>query len=420
MDTIKRIEKIALIIGILGLLLAGVGMAQGLVKNESRLVISWLIGFSIWYSIAVGMLFIVILWHLFDSGWSVVVRRQVEHGLSVFPWLGLIFLPLLLIGWLYKENPGIIWNWMNPNLITPDHGIKIGNDPVYLHKSGLLNVPFFTLRVIAYFAFFTFLTNRLKHYSFSLDYDPDPEKVKKVKFFAGLGAPTVAIAVTFSAFDFFMSLSYQWFSTMYGVWFFATSMRAALAVTVIICAILSLRGYLKGILNKGHFGDLGSLCFTFTVFWAYVTFCQYFLIYHANIPEETFWFNMREMIEGGDKSSWWWYSLFCIVLGYFFIPFFTLLINKNKITAKRLCLIACWILVFHAADLYFNILPLREPTADNVIGHTIRQFSITLWDIAAIIGTGAICLWAYVRSIKKAQPIPIRDPRIEESLHHHE
>lgn len=420
METIRKIEKIALIVGIIGLLFAGFGLIQGLMKNESRLVVSWLIGFSIWYSLAIGMLFLVMIWHVFDAGWATIVRRQVEHGLSIFPWLGLIFIPLVLIGWFYKENPGIVWSWMNPELLTPDHGIKIGDDPIYLDKAGLLNVPFFTIRVIFYFVFFTFLANRLRYYSFSLDYDPDPAKVKKMKFFSGLGIPTVALVGTLSVIDFYMSISYQWFSTMYGVWFFATSMRAALAVTVIICAILGARGYLKGIVNRGHYYDLGSLAFTFTVFWAYAVFCQYFLIYHANVPEETFWFNMRELTASGTKSSWWWFSIYCLVFGYFFLPFFALLINKNKITVKRIVFISCWILLFQWSDMYFNILPRREPAADIILGYTVRQFSVTVWDVASIVGVGAICLWAYVRSMQKAEPIPIRDPRIQESLHHHE
>jgi len=189
---------------------------------------------------------------------------------------------------------------------------------------------------------------------------------------------------------------------------------------VIICAILGARGYLKGIVNKGHYYDLGSMAFTFTVFWAYAVFCQYFLIYHANVPEETFWFNMRELTASGAKSSWWWFSIYCLVFGYFFLPFFALLINKNKVTVKRIVFISCWILLFQWSDIYFNVLPRREPAADIILGYTVRQFSVTLWDMAAIIGVGAICLWAYVRSMQKTEPIPIRDPRIQESLHHHE
>ena len=42
---------------------------------------------------------------------------------------------------------------------------------------------------------------------------------------------------------------------------------------------------------------LGKLLFGFTVFWAYIGFSQYFLIWYANIPEETGWF--KERFAGG-------------------------------------------------------------------------------------------------------------------------
>ena len=164
---------------------------------------------------------------------------------------------------------------------------------------------------------------------------------------------------------------------------------------------------------------LGSLCFTFTVFWAYITFCQYFLIYNANIPEETFWFNIRELGADWLKNSWWWIGLFGLIFGYFFIPFFYLLIYTNKVNPKRLLAICIWILSFHIIDLYFNIVPAQK-VADNTVGFTVREFSITPWDIASLIGVGGICAWAFMRSMRKAAPIPIRDPRILGSIHHHE
>jgi hypothetical protein len=33
--------------------------------------------------------------------------------------------------------------------------------------------------------------------------------------------------------------------------------------------------------------DVGKFLFGFTVFWAYISFCEYFLYWYANIPEET-------------------------------------------------------------------------------------------------------------------------------------
>ena len=87
---------------------------------------------------------------------------------------------------------------------------------------------------------------------------------------SAIGIPAAALALTFGAFDMFMSLEYQWFSTMYGVWFFASGMRAALAVTILICLYLVANGKLKGLFKQAHQYDLACLSLTFTIFWAYV------------------------------------------------------------------------------------------------------------------------------------------------------
>lgn len=415
---LSKYKNWSLILGLLGLTVAACGLLLGVFHDDSRPVFSWLIGFSVWFSISIGMLFSLMMWHVFDAGWSVIIRRQLEYAVGAFPWLGLIFLPLLLIAW-FGKNPGILWDWMNPNLVAIGAHEPVGHDPVYLHKAGYLNLSFFTLRVIFYFLIYWFWTYKLRMNSFRMDIDSSLSHVRANRAYAAIGLPVMALVTTFAAFDFFMSLSYEWFSTMYAVWFFATSMRAGHAVTVLICAYLATWGYLRGVFNKAHLYLFGCIFLAFTVFWAYITFCQYFLIYNANVPEETFWFNMRELNADGSKSSWWWLSLFGLILGYFLIPFIILLFYKTKVIMKRMVLLSCWILIFFICDIYFNILPYKVE-ADNVLGYTVMPFSISIWDVAAIVGVGGIWVWSFLNSMHKAEPIPIHDPRIEESLHAHE
>ena len=415
----RKLKTGFLFVGLLGLTVAALGVYGGLVENHSRPVYSWFLGFSIWFSISIGMLFFLLILHVFDSGWGVIVRRQLEHAVGFFPYLALIFAPLVLIGWFYTKNPGILWEWMNMDLIPVGGHGPVGEDPIYLNKAGLLNLPFFTVRVVIYFGVYWFLTYKLRMHSFKMDLDSNPSHVHANRFYAAAGLPITALITTFAAFDFFMSLSYHWFSTMYGVWFFATSMRAGLAVTVLICTLLASRGYLKGVFGRPHLYLLGCIFLAFTVFWAYITFCQYFLIYNANIPEETFWFNVRELSADGSKSSWWFVGVVSLVFGYFLIPFLILLFYKTKVIVKRMVFISCWILAFFVFDVYFNILP-HKIEADNIYGYVVEPFSITMWDISAIIGVGCIFIWSFLRSMSKAQPIPMHDPRIEESLHAHE
>src|SRR6056297_2253621 len=91
----KNPGTIALIVGLIGLAIAGFGFYQGWEANDVRPLMSWLIGIAFWLSIAVGLLFLTQIWYVFHARWPIVVRRQCEHFLSVFPWLFLLFIPLL-------------------------------------------------------------------------------------------------------------------------------------------------------------------------------------------------------------------------------------------------------------------------------------------------------------------------------------
>ena len=410
-----------------GCSLGMIGLYMGITNDEPdpRPLLGWLLGLGFWLSIAVGMLMLTMLLRIFRSSWGVVVRRQLEHGLHAFPVLAACFAPLLLIAWFGEGQAGILWQWINPANELPElvDGSRhhVSEDILYLKKSGYLNIPFFSIRAIIYFGIFCGLAHWMRKCSFEQDKDGSPKWTVLGHHISAIGIPAAALALTFAAFDWFMSLEYHWFSTMFGVWFFAGSMRAGLAVTIIICFFQSTRGQLKGIYNQAHRYDLACLSLTFTIFWAYISFSQYFLIYQANIPEETFWYQIREINPiTEEKITWWWVSM-GLVFGHFLAPFLYLLWYRNKIDVQRLLVAACWILSFHLLDMYWNILPGRV-LADNSLGYLPREFTISHWDIAAIIGIGGLCGLRYLQSLNQAEveDIPVRDPQILESIHHHE
>ncbi len=416
----KNFSTIALIVGLIGIAIGLVGLITGILAGDGRNGQSWLIGYAFWMAMLVGMLYLIQLWYLFDAGWPIIIRRQLEHAMAAFPWMFLLFLPVFVLPFLIGDNTGVFWKWMNPANIYPSNPpFPVGEDSLYLHKASYLNVPFMAVRILLYFAVFCGLAYFLRKFSFRNDIHADPGNVTAARKVSAAGVFLTSFAATFMAFDFFMSLSYHWFSTMYGVWFFSVAIRAALAGTIILCNILALRGHLKGLYNQSHNYFLGCLSLAFTIFWAYISFSQYFLIYNANIPEETFWFNIREMNEDGSTNSWWWVSM-ALIFFYFLAPFFALLAYKTKVVAKRLLFISAWILVFTLLDLYFNILPSKIKDSSAELGYAVKQFIPNVFDLAVLVGVGGICIWAMLRSMAKTQPIPIHDPRINESINSHE
>ncbi|MEO0508744.1 MAG: hypothetical protein AAF065_02655 [Verrucomicrobiota bacterium] len=413
----KDPSSIALVLGIIGLIVAGFGFYQGWEGHDARPLMSWLIGIAFWLMIGVGMLFLTQIWYVFHARWPVVVRRQCEHYFSVFPWLFLLFIPLLAVPF-FHENPGLLWKWMNGVNELPGHG-TVGEDPLYQWKSPYLNIGFFVIRAIFVFGAFTAISALLRKWSFDTDKTGDINNTHNARRFSSAGLFICAVAATVGAIDWLKSLEYHWFSTMYGVWFFAASMRAALAFLIILCVILATKGYLKGIFNQAHRYDIGCMMLAFTVFWAYISFSQYFIIYNANIPEETFWYNIREKNYDGSLNSWWWVSM-GLVFGQFLFPFLLLLWYKTKVVIWRSIFVSCWILTFTVLDLYWNILPGKLVVPDHGEGYLIRQFSISIYDISALVGVGGICIWVMLRSMKKTEPIPIRDPNILKSINYAE
>ena len=399
----SKVSSIALIVGLVGSSIALFGLYQGVQSQEGRPLMSWLIGIAFWLSIAVGMLFLTQIWYVFHARWPTVLRRQCEHFFAVFPIIFILFIPLLVI--TYTDQPGLLWKWLDGTNALPGHG-TVGEDPIFTWKQPYLNHGFFIFRAVGIFATFVLVAGLLRKWSFDTDKTGDIANTHKARRLSSVGLFVCAGAATIGSIDWFKSLEYHWFSTMYGVWFFAASMRAALSALLIISVLSAIKGSLKGILKQAHRYDIACMMLAFTIFWAYISFSQYFLIYNANIPEETFWYNIRE------KNGWWTVSML-LIFAHFLTPFIVLLWYKTKVVVWRTIAVSAWILVFHIVDLFWNIIPGKIPTEH---GYTVRPFTISVFDFAAIIGIGGFCIWAYCKSIRKTEPIPIRDPNILKSI----
>ena len=107
------------------------------------------------------------------------------------------------------------------------------------------------------------------------------------------GLPLLALTSSFAGFDWLMSLEPHWTSTMFGVYFWAGSLVGSLAALILLTLALRGTGWLRRTVTIEHLHDLGKLLFGFVVFWTYIAFCQYFLIWYANLPEETGWYITR-------------------------------------------------------------------------------------------------------------------------------
>jgi hypothetical protein len=196
-----------------------------------------------------------------------------------------------------------------------------------------------------------------------------------------------------------MSLDAHWYSTIFGAYVFAGSVMAGLAFIALLALSLRARGILVEEITVEHYHDLAKLTFAFVIFWAYMAFSQYLLIWYANIPEETIWFEHRW------HGSWKIVSLI-VVFGHFVVPFFVLVTRAAKRNFGALKFITVWLLLMHWVDIYWLVMP----------SHSEHGVSLSWMDAAAMLLVGGVSFWYLWRRLAAQPLLPLSDPKLSESI----
>lgn len=378
-----NVTKSLIGIGITGLLASAIGYFL----DHNQFFFSYLLSFTFYASFALGSLFFVMLQHLTRAQWSVVIRRIPEtFSSNILVW-GLFLIPVLL-------GMHSLYHWT--------HADALAHDPVLEWKSAYLNTTFFILRQVIYFALWGFLGYRLYNNSIKMDETGDWGLQTLLRRTSGPGMFFFAITLAFASFDWLMSLDPHWYSTIFGVYFFAMSFQALFALLILLVLYLWKKGILTNTIQEGHIYDLSVQMFGFTVFYAYIAFSQFLLIYYANIPEETVWF--LERLSGGYE-----YLAYFFLFGRFVIPFILLLPKKAKTNYKLVSAMSVLIIVSHLVELYWIVMPILDQ----------HGFHFNWMSITTLLGLGGIFMGLFFNKFKQHKMVPVNDPKLSESLNKH-
>jgi hypothetical protein len=380
-ETGEKLRTRALLLGLLALAFA-VGGALAVPAWKARFFASYLVAFAWVLSFSLGGLFFVMLQHLVHAGWSVVVRRLAEFFASLLPLCALLALPLLL-------GLGQLYHWSHPEAVAAD--------PLLQAKAPYLNVPFFVLRFFVYLGFWWWAARFFTRSSFSQDQSGDVNVTRLLQRRAAPFMIGFALTLTFAAFDWLMSLDPHWYSTIFGVYYFAGAVVGFFALLVVLAVSLQRAGFLRRTITVEHYHDLGKLLFAFVVFWAYIAFSQFMLIWYGNIPEETAWI-MRRMSGG--------FGIVGLVLlfGHFLLPFLLLLPRKIKRSPGVLFYPAVWLVLVHYLDLYWLVMP----EVGSATPHPL--------DLLLAVGLGGVWLAGFAHLAVRFPLACQKDPRLFESL----
>jgi hypothetical protein len=342
------------------------------------------VAFAFWATVTLGGLFFTLIHNTTHAMWSTVLRRIIETIMMTVPVMAILVIPVLF---------GIhdLYHW--------SHEDAVATDALLQKKAAYLNIPFFIIRTIFYFAVWMVLSFYLYRISKQQDKSFDPEQKEKLRKRSAPSILIFALTLTFASFDWLMSLDPHWYSTIFGVYIFAGSFLSAIAFVVLVLISLHKRNILTDVITVEHYHDLGKFLFSFTVFWGYMAFSQYFLIWYANIPEETIWFLHRW--EGS-----WKYITMVLVFGHFVVPFLALMPRAAKRNLKFMRIISIWILLMHFFDLYWLVIPTLHK----------HGFHFSWMDLTAMVGIGGIFVWYFWQTYLKGALVPVNDTKLEESI----
>lgn len=375
-----KLSSIALIVGLLGLAVSAIGYFT----NPDQFFFSYLNSFLFWVSIALGGLFFTMLHHLVDAEWSTVIRRWSESLMAPLPVMGVLFIPILL---------GM------HNLFHWSHAEIVANDTLLQGKAAFLNPTFFVIRSLGYFVIWGILVTLLNRFSLRQDSGASDSLTQKLRKVSAPGMILFAITISFSSFDWMMSLDAHWYSTIFGLYWFSGSFVAVLCMMVLMGLYQRSKSILKNEVTSEHYHDLGKLIFGFTVFWAYMGFSQYLLIWYANIPEETVWYYHRWY------NNWQWVSL-VLIFGHFALPFLVLITRAAKRHPVVLGVTALWLLLMR----WFDLLWLTGPTLHQHGPH------ISWMDFTSMAGIGGLFIWYVWRWYSSHPVLPVGDVSLQRSI----
>jgi hypothetical protein len=364
---------------------------------------------GMWFTLGLSLFgpFLASTQRLAAVGWSVSLHRLLEAFGAFIP----VAIGAALIGSLVI--PDSIFLWQQPDA---------GNDPILAKKLGFLDKNWFILTNALALVAMSGISFAIRRVSHRQDEESGYDTMYRQQQLSAAYLVCFAFTVSFMSWYWLMSLEPNWFSTMFSVYAFAGMFQSGLALTYILIIVLGTRGVFGSFMGMRQVHDVGKLVFGFTTFYAYIGFCQFLLIWYANIPEEATWYLQRI-----DKEPWAYFTLALPFLK-FVIPFLIMLPQNIKKNKNNIMFFLCmWLIFMQVYEIWYWVEP--EPhgistgghggghhghalTGTTLIVHTLIELGVTLGFFGAF---GLVAGTVFSRH----NTIPVKDPLLHETLPHH-
>jgi hypothetical protein len=360
-------------------------MFWGFQHDPLRAYHAYLTAYAFALTLVLGSMAFAMMAHAANTTWPVAVRRLAEAVAPAMPVLAVLFVPIVL---------GIrpLYPWARVNDFDP----RVQH--LLLHRAPFMNPGFFTVRAAAYLVIWSVWSMVLRNASLAMERGADPERqARRLRRLSYSGLVVFSLTGGISAFEWLMSLSPEFSSTMFGAMWLAACLFGGLACVVLLTGITQVSASPLPAPGPSHYSALGRLLFAFLIFLGYTMFFQFLLVWIGNRPSEAEWYLERS------RGVYFASSMF-LIFGHFLVPFFFLLSFSLKRRIRPLTWIAVWCLLSQYIHVHWLVTPAsREPGA-------------SWFDLIALIAVLAIptsvCLW--VQSGKALAPV--LDPRYPDTF----
>lgn len=362
-----------------------ISFGLGFVFDAKRTWANYLLNNYYFISIAIGAAFFGAIQYITQSGWSAAFKRIPEAMVAWIPFAAVFFLLMYL-------GMHSIFEWTHHDVVQNDHLLQ--------YKSPYLNVPFFFIRIIVFFAAWIILSKILRRFSLKEDEFGGLTYFEKSEFYSKVFIFVLAISFSLFSVDMLMSLEPHWFSTLFAGKSFMSGVLHGSSIIALIVIVLAKQGKLQ-ILNSSHLHDFTRYIFMSSIVWGYFNFAEYMLIWYGNIPEETAWFVHRS--HGAYQVLF-----FVNIILNWAIPFLVLMPRKSS-RSKLFILPVIFILIIgQYTELYYIIWPA-----------TVHEAKFGLLEIGTFLGYTGLFTFIVASTLTKASLIPKNHPYLEESVNHH-
>ncbi|MFZ9876936.1 MAG: quinol:cytochrome C oxidoreductase [Chitinophagaceae bacterium] len=367
-------------------------------KEQARFWASLLQNSVFFLLVVNAAMFFMCITTLAWGGWQMSFRRVPEAISAVVPVMGVIAAAILL-SIVFGDNH-TIYHWTDVE--------HVKHDEILSHKKGFLNKTFFSVVTILTVVLWSLLGWKMRQLSRSIDDEPlaTMEERKKYIFKNTVWAALYIVVFSLTVMSslpwlWLMSIDAHWYSTMYSWYTFASTFVSGMALIALFVVFLKNNGYLE-YTNNEHLHDLGKFMFAFSVFWTYLWFSQFMLIWYANIPEETVYFQPRA--HGIYKGIFW----FMFIIN-FIAPLLILMTRSAKRNYGTITFMALLIIFGHWLDFYQMVFPAVSPSkVPNII-----------YDLGVALGFVGLIMYMTGRALTKAPLLARNHPFVKESLIHH-